>query len=220
MDSIRQAIGDAFSLLYISSPLLTVAMMGLLGLLGVVALIVAVVAGLRRQRRLALAASAVVSLMALPAAFFVGWANTLAWPGRFAPVVAADVVGRYSVDEVDICVILRPDGSYNVAGAAWTPTARAGTWRVVPLEGWHTAGQAGHVVLGSGGGDERWLLLARPPALLLSAIELSPTAFATLQRQQQREQGFVGGNQRLPLSGSAAEVCPATGVEVKADGGS
>ena len=198
MDSLRDTLGTAFSLLYVASPLLTVILLGLVGLLALPAPVVAVVAALRGHRRVAWAAAAVAVLAVVPAVFTLGMVNNVAWPGRFAPVSAADVAGRYSLLGLELRIELAADGTYAVAGAAWLPVSRSGRWRVAPLEEWGPAGQAGHVVLTEDGGAEHWVALARPTALLLGSQHLTPAAYASLRRAQQEAHGYQSDYQRVP----------------------
>lgn len=194
MDTVTDALGAAFALLYVSAPLLFVAACGVLAVAGLGAAAGLGVALAQRRWRAAGLAAVVVAITAAPARFLFGFADGLAWPGRFVALQTADLAGTYTRPPADLSVHLSPEGGFSVEGTAWALPWREGTWHVEAAEGWGPAHHAGQVVVTDDGGDVVGALsVTRPLALQLGKAELTRSAHAHL-RDQQRAAGQVGGD--------------------------
>lgn len=199
MDALTDAAGTAFALLYVFSPLLFVAACGLLALVGLSAVAMLGVSLARRRWRAAMAAALVVAFTATPSAYVVGVADGLAWPGRYAPLDAADVAGTYARPPADLTIHLSPEGGFVVEGADWALPWRAGTWRVAVADDWGPAHHAGQVVFTDPAGAVVGALsVNRPLALRLGKAELSQAAHTRLSDLQRAEGAYAGGTLAFP----------------------
>lgn len=131
----------------------------------------------------------------MPTTYVAHVADSLAWPGRYQPLEAADVAGTYARPPADLTLHLSPRGQFWVEGADWAPAWRAGTWHVVAAGDWGPAHHAGQVVIADeAGGVVGALSVSRPHALQLGTAELTPAAHARLSELKRAEGGYAGGS--------------------------